>query len=205
MPFRLVIFDCDGVMFDSRPTNEAFYNHIRAHFELAPLTPGELDYVHMATMVDSIDSIMPDERLRDQAHAFLKTIDFTPFLRLMAMEPHLVDVLRFLKPRFKTAVATNRSQSIHLLLKEFHLREYFDLVISCLDVTRPKPDPEAVLTILNRLDVAPSEALYVGDSEIDVGTARGAGVRLAILNNPHLPADYHIPGLDRIKAIVDGE
>ena len=29
---RVVIFDCDGVMFDSKRANEAYYNHILAHF-----------------------------------------------------------------------------------------------------------------------------------------------------------------------------
>jgi phosphoglycolate phosphatase-like HAD superfamily hydrolase len=41
---------------------------------------------------------------------------------------------------------------------------------------RKKPDPEALLLALKRLDLEPHEAAYVGDSPEDVRMARGAGV-----------------------------
>ena len=70
MPIRLIIFDCDGVLFDSRYANEAFYNHIRRNFHLPPLTPAELEYVHMATAEESVNYIIPDATMRVQAQDF---------------------------------------------------------------------------------------------------------------------------------------
>ena len=52
---------------------------------------------------------------------------------------------------------------------------YFDTVVGAEDVDRHKPDPEAVLTALERLGVTPDDALMVGDSTADFGAGRAAG------------------------------
>lgn len=198
----MVIFDCDGVMFDSRQANEAYYNHILSHFGLPPMNPDDVDFVHMATAEDSVNHIIRNESLREQAQAYRLTLDYEPFNRLMVMEPDLIDILGFLKTRFLTAVATNRSNTIGPLLDAFGLTEYFDVVVSSLDVRRPKPDPESILLILDRLGVPGDEALFVGDSENDLLAGRAAGVHMAAFRNPALRADYHIDDLRQIKTIV---
>ncbi|MBU2552374.1 MAG: HAD family hydrolase [Proteobacteria bacterium] len=202
MSRRLVIFDCDGVMFNSRRANEAFYNAIRRHFGLPPMDLGQIDYVHMATAEESVNYIIPDPALRAPAQAYRLTLDYRPFVRLMIMEPELRDVLAFLRPGIKTAVSTNRSNTIRPLLENFGLMDSFDMVVSSQDVTRPKPDPESVFLILDRLDVRPGDALFVGDSTTDADAAHGAGVELVAYRNPDLPAEYHIRALGQIKTIV---
>jgi phosphoglycolate phosphatase-like HAD superfamily hydrolase len=100
MNFQLIIFDCDGVMFDSRRANEAFYNYIRSHFGLPPLSPGEVDYVHMATAEDSVNYIMPPE-LQAQAQA-LRLATATALHAVHGHGPDLTGVLKRLKPGYKT-------------------------------------------------------------------------------------------------------
>lgn len=204
MSYRLVIFDCDGVLFESRKANEAFYNHIRAHFDLPPMSQEEIDFIHMSTAEESVNRIMPDEKTRAEAQAYRLTVDYTPFARLMVMEPGLMDLLRFLKPKFKTAVSTNRSFTINPILEDQGLAPFFDLVVSSLNVTHPKPNPESIFLILDRLKVRAGQTLFVGDSEVDAATAEAAGVSLAAYKNQALPAAFHIEDLGRIKTIVTG-
>jgi len=52
--FSAVVFDCDGVMFDSRQANINFYNHLLAHFGLPLLREEQVAYIHMATADESI-------------------------------------------------------------------------------------------------------------------------------------------------------
>jgi len=202
MNFQLIIFDCDGVMFDSRRANEAFYNYIRSHFGLPPLSPGEVDYVHMATAEDSVNYIMPPE-LQARAQALRLATGYGPFMPYMAMDPDLTGVLKRLKPGYKTAVATNRSTTIRPLLEDFGLTAYFDMVVSSLDVTNPKPHPEALLLILDRLAVPAGRALFIGDTEADAEAARGAGVALAAYKNPALPADFHMASMPDLFRILE--
>ena len=202
---EVIIFDCDGVLFDSRKANQFFYNHLREQFGKPLMTESDLNYVHMHTAGESINYLFRDNHLRDAVLLYSQALDYSPFIQLMEMEPGLIDFLETIRPRIKTAVSTNRSTTIGQVLQTFALDSYFDLVISSLDVTRPKPDPESVLKILDFFQVGPEKCLYIGDSEIDVQTARGAGVPFVAFKNSSLPANIHIEGFSELKGCLKGK
>ncbi len=188
----LIIYDCDGVLIDSRRSNEAFYNHILAHFGLPPLTPAQLDWVHAATAQEAVDYLFGGSPWREAAQDFQRRIDNDPFLALIRPEPHVREVLERLRPAYHTAIATNRGKSLPLVLKTLELNGLFDLTVSCYDVIHPKPHPEGLEKILHHFRVGPDKALYVGDSEVDRLVAEAAGVPLAAYKNPGLKARYHL-------------
>ena len=188
----LIIYDCDGVLIDSRRSNEAFYNHILAHFGLAPLTPEQLDLVHASTAQQAVDFLFKGTPWLAAAQDFQRQIDNGPFLALIRPEPHIREVLARLRPAYHTAIATNRGKSLPLVLTTLGLDKLFDLTVSCYDVTHPKPHPECLLKILQHFRVRPDEALYVGDSEVDRLVAEAAGVPLAAYKNSGLRARYHL-------------
>ena len=68
---------------------------------------------------------------------FRKTIDYGDFLKHLTIEPTLVDLLARIRPPLKTAIATNRTDTMQRLLEEFGLKDQFDMVVTSLDVTRP--------------------------------------------------------------------
>jgi phosphoglycolate phosphatase len=75
----------------------------------------------------------------------------------------------------KTAVVTNRWMA-SLAVKNAGIGEWFDAIVGAEEVKNLKPDPEPALKALELLGVRPSEAVYVGDTVIDMETALGAGV-----------------------------
>jgi phosphoglycolate phosphatase-like HAD superfamily hydrolase len=89
------------------------------------------------------------------------------------------------------------------LLREFGLADRFDLVVTSLDVERPKPFPDPLLKILAQFKAAPHQSLFVGDSEVDECTARAAGVPFVAYRNPALPADHHIQSLKDLRAVLE--
>jgi HAD superfamily hydrolase (TIGR01509 family) len=182
MALKLVGFDCDGVLFDSRDANIAFYNSILAHFGRGPMAEPQVEYVH--------------------SHTY-RTLDYRPFIPLMVEMPHLREFLRFLRPRYRTAVATNRTTTTHTVLTHHGLWDCFDLVISALDVAHPKPHPEAFWRILEHFRLQPEEALYIGDSAVDEAFARNAGVRLVAYRNPALAADFHLESFAEAPALIE--
>lgn len=188
----LIIYDCDGVLIDSRRSNEAFYNHILAHFGLPPLTPEQLDIVHAATAQEAVDFLFSGTPWLAAAQGFQRQIDNAPFLALIRPEPHIREVLVQLRPTYRTAIATNRGKSLPLVLQTLGLDGLFDLTVSCYDVTYPKPHPECLQKILHYFQVGPDEALYIGDSEVDRLVAVAAGVPLAAYKNPGLQARHHL-------------
>lgn len=190
---KLVIFDCDGVMFDSREANRAYYNQILAHFGHPPMDAAELDYVHVHHVMASVSHIFrhyPGEI--EAAHAYRQKLDYAPFLQHMIMEPDLLAFLDYLRPARRTAISTNRTTTMPAILEMFHLAPLFDKVVTAIDVARPKPDPEALHQILAHFGMQAHEAIYIGDSAVDQEHAAGAGMRLIAFKSPNLAADYHV-------------
>jgi len=192
---KVIIFDCDGVMFDSRQANLAFYNTILARFEKPRITDDAFEVVHMSTAEESINYLFHDDPHLQDAQKYRKEVDYHQFIPLMAMEPFLEEALEALKKKYQLAVATNRTNTIHPLLRAFHIEHFFDKVVSALDVNYPKPHPEALLKIVNHFNIDARNALFVGDSPVDSETAFNAKVFFVAYKNALLPADYNIDNL----------
>ena len=109
---RAVVFDCDGVMFDSRQANIHYYNHMLQHFGLPPMSGAAIDFVHSHTADESIRHIFEGTPHVKEALDYRWEVDYTPFIQDMIMEPGLKELLEWLKPRFGLAVATSRSTTI---------------------------------------------------------------------------------------------
>ena len=200
---KLVVFDCDGVMFDTEQANRFYYSDMLQHFGRPALTDEQFGFVHMHTVHESMAYLFPDEAHLEAAQAFRKTMDYRKYLGYYTMEPQLVSLLEKLRPQKKTAVATNRTDTMDRLLAEFNLEGYFDLVVTSTDVKHPKPHPEGLLKILDHFGLAPHQAIYIGDSQVDELAARAAKMPLAAYRNPELEADFYIDSLGEFEKLLD--
>ena len=199
--FSAVVFDCDGVMFDSRQANINFYNHLLAHFRLPLLREEQVAYIHMATADESIRYVFKGTPYLEQALAYRLQMNYIPFIQDMIPEPGLGELLALLKPKCGLAVATNRSNTIGKVLESYGLADTFDIVVCSLDVTRPKPHPESLFKILDFFSIRSDQALYVGDSPVDAETAKAASVPFAAYKNWNLDAAFHVDQLLDIASI----
>lgn len=200
---KVVAFDCDGVMFDTTKANKAYYNEILQHFGRPTLTPDQFAYCHSHTADQSIERLFSDAKSFREAQNYRKNMSYVPFLRYMVLEPYLKPLLEKLRPRYKTAIATNRSNTMDRVLNEHGLEEYFDLVVSSNDVYRPKPYPDPLIKILEHFEIEAYNTLYVGDSELDEIAAKAAGVPFVAYQNRSLSANFHIKSLKEIAQILD--
>ncbi|MDH5298012.1 MAG: HAD family hydrolase [Desulfobulbaceae bacterium] len=199
---QVVIFDCDGVMFDSIAANKSYYNHLLAHFGHPPMDEEELRYVHVHHVMDSVRHIFrhhPQDL--EQADLYRKSVDYTPFLQHMTMEPDLRQFLDFLAPRYQAAISTNRTTTMAGILKLFELEPYFTMVVTAGDVANPKPHPEALQRILAHCQCSAAEAIYIGDSMVDREHTASIGMRLIAFKNPQLPAEYHVTSFMEIPSL----
>ncbi|MBW2107465.1 MAG: HAD-IA family hydrolase [Deltaproteobacteria bacterium] len=199
---KVVIFDCDGVMFDSREANEAYYNSILARFGKSRMNAEQRAYVHTHTASQSVAYLFDGDPRAAEAEAFRQRMSYDPFIGRMKMEPHLRGFLEYLRPTYKRAVATNRSDTMGRVLEEHGLTDCFELIVSSLDVARPKPAADALLKVLGHFNVSASEAVYIGDSDIDAMTAAAAHVPFVAYKNPALSADLHITYFKEMEAYL---
>ncbi|MFO7760054.1 MAG: HAD family hydrolase [Thermodesulfobacteriota bacterium] len=200
---KLVIFDCDGVMFDSKNANKKFYNHILNFFGHPAMSAKELEYVHIHNVVDSIGHIFrhyPEDL--DKALDYRLEVDYAPFLDYIAMEPDLPGFLEFLKAKgCDMAISTNRTTTMEKILDIFDLGSYFGKVMTAASAPRPKPWPDALFEIMDHYNRFPDDAVYIGDSIVDEEHAENAGVDLVAFKNPELKADYHVSSFTELSAL----
>jgi HAD superfamily hydrolase (TIGR01509 family) len=173
------------------------------HFGRPALTEEQFRFVHMHTVYESMAYLLPDENTLEAAHDFRKTMDYRKYLSYLKVEPQLVALLEKLRPRIKTAIATNRTDTMEQLLAEFGLDGYFDLVVTSSDVKQPKPHPEALLKILEYFGLASHQVIYIGDSQVDELAARAAKIPLVAYRNRELAAEYHIDSLGELEELLE--
>lgn len=200
----MVIFDCDGVMFDTTKANTVYYNTILGHFGRPPMNDSQVAFIHMHTVHESVAYLLGDDPdMIKTAQAFRERMPYEQFLEQMEMEPDLIPLLDHLRPRFKTAIATNRTDTMDRVIAAFDLAGRFDLVVCAHDVEHPKPAPDSLNRVLAHFGIPPEQAVYIGDSELDERAARAAGIRFIAYGNPSLPAHRHVRRLGEVAALVE--
>ena len=174
-----IIFDCDGVLFESRAANLAYYNRVLAYFGVDEVTPEDQSRAHLCHTAASpqVFSALLGETRVTAALEIAAQLDYRQFIPFMVPEPQLYKTLETLAEKFPMAVATNRGNSMGEILEHFGLDKFFDVVITSRDVPRPKPFPDMLFLAAERLGLSCQDLLFVGDSELDHEAARGAGVR----------------------------
>ena len=211
--FRLVIFDLDGTLLD---TKDAIAKSLNVTFEEIGLGPYDWDrdivrffgrpFEEWAeTLLKEAGRYSKEEveRVSDRMWENYSTTG----VKHAKLMPGAVEVLNSLKKKgTRLAVATNmKSRNVKIFFSEFGLAEYFDKVCTISDVEKGKPHPDQVECILRDLDIGRKEVLMVGDSKSDLDFAKNAEVKLALLDSPwnqSFRPDYRIKKLEELLEIV---
>lgn len=186
-----LVFDIDGVFFDSRTSNIEYYNIIRRAVQLPPLTAEEADFCHQASVTECLDRIIPGV-YRAAADEACRQINYTEqLLPMLALEPGLLEALHWLHSfDVRLAVFTNRSNSVDRLLRYFGLEEFFSPVKTAGNCP-PKPNPDGLFEIMDEWKLPARSIAFLGDSRVDELAARKAGVPFWAFRSPALSARLH--------------
>ena len=199
---KAVVFDCDGVMFDTDNANKMYYNGILSHFGRQEMTQEEFEYAHMSPVKEALAFLFKDLPVMDDVLEYCKTLTYDSLIPHMIIEPGLRGLLKKLVGRYITAIATNRSNTMNGVLQYHELTQDFQLVVTSLDVENPKPHPDQLFRITEHFNIEPTEVLYIGDSTTDEQAALQAGVVFISFDNRALEADYHITSLKEIEKLL---
>lgn len=200
---RGVIFDCDGVLFASHAANLAYYNAVLVRLGEPPVRPEEREKAHLCHTAASpqvFAEILGTARA-EEALALAAVLDYRQFIPYMTPEPEMAETLALLASRRPLAVATNRGNSMEEVLRHFGLETFFQAVVTSRDVVRPKPWPDMLLLAAERIGIATEELLFVGDSELDLAAARGAGIRF-VAYKEELGGELRVNGFRELGEIL---
>ncbi len=183
-----LIFDCDGVLVDSVEANMAFYNAIRKKLGLPELNAEQREYCQMSTAAQALEHITP-EPLREQMHIAVREISYARDIEPMIQaSENLVPLLKALSGKFLLGIHTNRTGPIDYMLERLEMGGYFDPIMT-VRYCEPKPSPDGALKILSKWDLEPHQVLFIGDSSMDMQTARAAKIPFLSYRNDSI-IDY---------------
>lgn len=201
---RGVIFDCDGVLFESRRANLAYYNAILARFgepEVSEAEPERANLCHAAASPEVLATLLGFERA-PAALEFAASLDYRQFIPWMDPEPGMREALAQLSAQMPLAVATNRGTSMPEILDHFGLQGYFSTVVTSRDVERPKPHADMLLLAAKRLGLPLAALLFVGDSVYDRMAAESAGIPF-VAYRPTFDHPRQVDGFEQLLVFVE--
>jgi phosphoglycolate phosphatase len=134
-----------------------------------------------AMQVASEIGLQPDE-VREQIGRVYDRFDEDALTR-WALRPNVTDFLNEVKRRGgHIALVSNIGNKIlSPAMSKLGLEGYFGVTVNRNNVTNPKPDPQGINYVLEKLSVQKDKAVFVGDSLDDVNAARNAGLRVIII------------------------
>lgn len=180
----LIAFDLDGTLVDSRMDLANAVNALLRDLGAAPIAvenvvamvgDGAAVLVRRALTAAGLDPETPDALDRFLTHYDPHLLDCT--------KPYagMIETLEQLSTRVTLAVLTNKpSRATELILKGLDLRQYFRAVIGGDTRWGRKPLPEGLLYLCEIAGAHPRDTLLVGDSGVDLATARNAGTRICL-------------------------
>jgi phosphoglycolate phosphatase len=182
---RAIIFDLDGTLIDSKRdlihSVNAMMEEMHRPQLAADVISGYIGHGAPQLVARALGGTATEEELKHGLQFFLSyyeehKMDYT------SAYPGVPETLSQLG-HIPMAVLTNKPARISMrILQALGLADRFRVIYGGNSFETKKPDPLGAKTILRDLNVEPADALIVGDSEVDVQTARNAGTRAAAVN-----------------------
>ena len=181
---RLIVFDLDGTLIDSKRDLADSANAL-----IAELGGVALSEDQVVALVGEGAAVLVRRALQtagldpESAGALPRFLELYDERLLVHTSPYegMVDELAALAPHVPMSVLTNKpARATERILAGLGLRERFRDVIGGDTAFGRKPDPAGLLALIERASATPETTWLVGDSRIDLETARRAGVRICL-------------------------
>ncbi len=179
--FQAVIFDLDGTLLDTLADIAHAMNTTLVRHGLPPRPLDEYRLMVGSGLEALVRRAAQPEANRDLLGTLVGELRDAyaadPVSRTKPYEgiPELIDALRAMS--VPLAVLSNKADELVTpIVAEFFRADDFTVVRGMLDGVPAKPDPSSAIGIANDLSVSPDECVYLGDSDVDMYTARNAGM-----------------------------
>ena len=210
---RAVIFDLDGTLIDSKQdlihSVNAMLRELRRGELPAETISGYIGHGAPQLVARALGDGSTEEQ-RQRALQFFLSYYEDHKMDTTCAYPGVPETLQKLAS-MPMAVLTNKPVRISVrILEAMGLSKYFQAIYGGNSFQTKKPDPLGATTILRELSAEPREALLVGDSEVDVQTARNAGTLAAAVNygfgvhdRAAHPADIYLERFADLATVLD--
>lgn len=187
---RGIVFDLDGTLIDSYEAIGDSLNHALAAAGLPPVTVDQVRGWVGLGLETLIARAMGPERVAKGVLDFRERYDKVCMEKTRLLHQVKETLAELERRGYRMSVATNKpSYFASRILEGLGVLRYLTCVLGPDLVEHRKPHPEMVLECMKRMGVSREETVYVGDMEVDIETARAAGVPVIVLPTGSRDAD----------------
>lgn len=175
---RLIVYDLDGTLADTVEDIAEAANHMLSQVGDAPVSAQEIRrYVGRGVYQLVKDCLGTEDPSRvDAGLAIYRRYYRQHLLDHTRLYPLAEDVLKYFGGRAQAVITNKPNPYSREILVGLGVADYFVEIIGG-DAPYPrKPDPTSLRAVLEQIGVPPADALFIGDSPVDVATGRSAGV-----------------------------
>lgn len=180
MKYNTAIFDLDGTILDTLADLRDSVNFALIKNGLPVRTTDEIRAFVGNGIRLLIERSVPcntDNDIVDKCFLDFKEHYKTNSVNLTKPYEGICETLNELKKSgVKLAVVSNKADFAVQGLVEKYFPDLFDFAVGEREGVRRKPHPDSVLEVLRELSIRKNEAVYIGDSEVDIETAKNAGL-----------------------------
>jgi len=211
---RVLIFDLDGTLIDSKLDLAHAVNAMLEHMGRTPLAH-EMVYSYVGNGAPMLVRRALGEGATD-AECEKGLAHFLAYYRAHMLDntvtyPGVREGLEKLKGKAMAVLTNKPVRFSEEILNGLGLSRYFRFVYGGNSFEKKKPDPMGVETILRDLAAPPADAMMVGDSDVDIRTARNSGIwacgvsyGLGTEGLRLHPPDIMLDSLDELPAYLNG-
>ena len=178
--FDLIIFDLDGTLVDGRKAIRENFQLALKKFSLPHLQDEAIDAMIGVPLVEMFEKTLPSSNRHlapKLTEVYAERYKHTGHIGTTILSNVIPTLQKLKKDGFKLAVATSKmNKPVRPLLEKIGLYEYFDVVTGLREGMKNKPHPDMIEYVMRELDVDPQKTVMVGDTPLDVITARNAGI-----------------------------
>lgn len=187
---RAVLFDFDGTLIDGFAAIAASVNHVRGLRGLAPLSLPEVTQHVGRGPWHLLRHTVGEAGLAASVAAYVAHHP-SVIREQTRLLPGAREALAGLKRQGRlTGICSNKPVAFtRELVAYLGVAELLDVVLGPEDVGRHKPAPDMLVEALRRLECAPAEGLYIGDTTVDIAAARAAAVAVWVVATGTEPAE----------------
>ena len=178
---KVCIFDLDGTLIDSLKDLATAGNYLMEQLGY-PTHPIDAYKLFVGSGIKNLILRAVPERSLDEAQLNKAMELYMTYYSqhcsvFTTINPHIIEVLDELKfMGYQLAVVTNKPDVIAKKIVKDLFGDRFAFVFGQIEHIPVKPDPTLVERVLNKTEVLKENAYYIGDSDVDIFTAKNAGI-----------------------------
>jgi pyrophosphatase PpaX len=203
---KAILFDIDGVLFDSLDANIFFFQSLfnKAGYT-KPLTKNDykpMNHLSMLSIIKQWTSVSDEEANKIWEWGRSREVPYPD--HLVALPKNAKKTILALHKKYKLGIVTSRVKEGIYISDLANLEKYFDVAIGFQDTTDHKPHPEPLLLACKKLSIKPKETIYIGDSASDGIAGKAAGMKVICYGTtPFENADAYTKSFKELPNIIE--